>query len=210
MWAPLWQGLALGLSLSLITGPIFFTIVQTSLRFGWKSGALVGIGIAISDTLLILAAYFGLKQMEGWIAQPEVQLGMAAAGSLVLISIGIAMWMRLNPTTSPARFPMIWRQAGHLITGFLINTLNPFTVLFWITITGSIVFASKWSAGQSWVFYGTLLFIITGTDIVKAVVAQQLTRWLKPHYLRRVQQLVAAALICFGLLLVARTLWTLY
>ena len=47
------SGILLGLTLSILTGPILFTIIQTSIEEGFRAGITVASGIWISDLLFI-------------------------------------------------------------------------------------------------------------------------------------------------------------
>jgi len=45
------NGVIYGLVLAVLVGPVFFTLIQTSIERGFKSGVYVAIGISLSDAL---------------------------------------------------------------------------------------------------------------------------------------------------------------
>jgi threonine/homoserine/homoserine lactone efflux protein len=80
------KGIVSGLVLALMIGPVFFTIIQTSIERGFSNGVFVAIGVSISDAMYILISYFGLTQ---FLSKPEVRLYMAYGGGAVLLAFGI-------------------------------------------------------------------------------------------------------------------------
>ena len=58
----LFNGLKLGIVLALLIGPVFFTIIQTSIERGFINGVLVSLGVSLSDTMYVAICYFGLVQ----------------------------------------------------------------------------------------------------------------------------------------------------
>ena len=53
------EGLFFGLLLSVMIGPVFFTLLQTSLEQGFYRGLFVAIGASMSDLLIITGCFLG-------------------------------------------------------------------------------------------------------------------------------------------------------
>src|SRR5690606_41966392 len=80
------NGIVSGIALALLIGPVFFTLLQTSVERGFTSGLFVAIGVSLSDSLYIFVSYLGLVQF----LQSEVaRYYMAYGGGLVLFCFGI-------------------------------------------------------------------------------------------------------------------------
>ncbi len=58
MFEPIFSGFTFGLLLAVMLGPVFFTLLQTSLHEGFKAGVHLAIGVLISDATLIALCYF--------------------------------------------------------------------------------------------------------------------------------------------------------
>ena len=58
------DGLLLGLTLAILLGPIFVALTQTGIQRGVRAGLSVGTGIWISDILVIVTAYFFIKEID--------------------------------------------------------------------------------------------------------------------------------------------------
>ena len=50
---PLFSGIGFGLLLAIMLGPVFFTILQTSLHEGFKAGLFLAFGVLLSDAAVI-------------------------------------------------------------------------------------------------------------------------------------------------------------
>src|SRR5688572_25568860 len=80
------KGIIYGLLLSMLIGPVFFTIIQTSVERGFKCGVLVATGVAVSDALYIIVSYLGISQV---IADDTIKTYLANAGGAMLIGFGL-------------------------------------------------------------------------------------------------------------------------
>ena len=57
------NGVLSGIVLAFLIGPVFFTILQTSIERGFGSGALVAVGVSLSDAFYISLTYMGIYQL---------------------------------------------------------------------------------------------------------------------------------------------------
>ncbi len=201
------EGILLGLTLSLMVGPLFFAIIQAGLAGGFRAGVAMAIGVWTSDVLFALLTHFGTSALASFTALPNFRLWAGLTGALLLISFGIgSLLKRPLPAPSPViPFPTVnlWR---YILRGFLINTVNPFTVFFWIGI-GSGVIATRHSGGAAAIyFFGGMLCTLALTDLLKAWGAKSLRQWLTPRHLWWVQQIIGMLLIVFGIVLAGRSM----
>ena len=56
------NGIVSGVALALLIGPVFFTIIQTSIERGFWSGFFVATGVSLSDAFYIAICYLGVNQ----------------------------------------------------------------------------------------------------------------------------------------------------
>lgn len=200
------QGIYWGLFLAILVGPLLVALVQASLEQGTRAGIAVGTGIWISDLLCILAAYFGLQYIAEWIAWDGFEASVGSAGAVILLVTGVATL--LTP-------PVSFNQPNHLLKGakgygflwlkgFLINTVNPFTIIFWITVMTTVVLHNNYSPGQAFVFFSSLLGTIVFTDSLKIFLAKKIRHKLRPVHLLWVRRVAGTMLVIFGLVLAVR------
>ena len=122
---------------ALAPGPLSFAI----LLHGSKGGAWAGFSCAVGHMLvefpLVLALAFGLLAAAN---QPVIKSVIGIAGGLGLIVFGalqIRDTMSAHPTTNqPARRSTL--PASGLVLGAALTGLNPYFIIWWLTI-GSVL-----------------------------------------------------------------------
>src|SRR6185295_13522883 len=80
------NGIQLGVVLAFLIGPVFFSIIQTSVERGFWKGALVAMGVSISDIIYVVVCYFGLVH---FFQDPQFRTYMAYVGGGILILFGL-------------------------------------------------------------------------------------------------------------------------
>jgi threonine/homoserine/homoserine lactone efflux protein len=197
------KGVELGLLLAILVGPIFFTLLQTSLERGFSKGVLVAIGVSLSDILYVTICYFGLAQ---WMTNPTRQTYMALVGGLMLMGFGyhhLVIKTRSVPLDNPNPFNerSMYR---YVLKGFLINGMTPTVLLFWIATVSIATLDFGYSkAGEFVLFFGALLGTVLLTDILKAYLAGRLRQLVTERSMRIMNIILGSALILFG----GRLLW---
>jgi threonine/homoserine/homoserine lactone efflux protein len=202
------DGIKIGLALSMLVGPIFFALIQTGIEEGVKAGTAVGLGIWISDLLFIIAVSWGLTHIEPIADGSRFAFYVGLAGSLILTGFGL--WTLFNPPDLKhyARFKPI-RSSSYLVLwlkGFLINTMNPFTLLFWIGISSTVVFKSGMGGSQASFFFIGILGTIVATDLVKVLMAKKIRHVMRPIHFFWMRRISGMALLLFGVVLLVRVL----
>jgi threonine/homoserine/homoserine lactone efflux protein len=134
----IFNGLKLGIVLTFLVGPVFFTIIQTSVERGFWSGVVVSLGVSVSDILYVAICYFGVVQ---FINNPEFRLYLAYGGGAILILFGlyhlfVKSRRNLHPSLDIAIEKKIYR---YFAKGFILNGFSPMVLIFWI---GAISVAS--------------------------------------------------------------------
>jgi threonine/homoserine/homoserine lactone efflux protein len=206
------DGIKLGLILAMLVGPIFFTLVQVGVEEGLRAGSMVGLGIWVSDALFIAGAYFGISYLNHLVEGPQFALYLGFGGSLILASFGLATLL-----TAPriGQHPQ-WERAAFRASsywslwarGFLINTINPFTLFFWIGVATTMAANERFAGpADASLFFGSILVTIVATDLSKVLLAKRIRRLLRPLHLMWLRRISGAALIVFAIVLLLRVWW---
>lgn len=203
------EGVKIGLLLSILVGPLFFTLVQASLEYGLRGGLSAAAGIWISDFLFITFVWLALPYMEKLTGHSSFAHVAGIAGGLVLISYGTFMllrksndWQKGNASGSilPRQSLQLW------IKGFLVNTVNPFTFFFWLGWMGlSATHQSQSKAALAWLFSGIMLTIIC-FDTLKVLLAKRIRSRMQAHHFLWLSRVSGLALIVFGVGLMVRVM----
>lgn len=203
------QGIYAGLLLAILVGPLLVALIQASLEQGTKAGLAVGFGIWFSDLLFILSVYFGVRYVDQLVQWDGFEQILGAAGAIVLAVTGMATLLTPPPAlNNPDHLLKGIKGYSSLFTkGFLINTINPFTVIFWLTIMSGVVLTKDYDGWQSTLFFGGLLGTIVFTDSVKIVLAHKIRHKLTARHLWWVRRVSGFALLIFAMVLVVRVLF---
>jgi L-lysine exporter family protein LysE/ArgO len=149
-------GILLGLGAAIPIGPVNLEMVRRNLRFGTASGVALGLGACSADvTYLILLCLGTLSLLQ----YPEVLRVIGFVGSLVLAYFAIAAF-RAKTTDSPhtAVRHSLWK---HGMEGYLMTLINPFTILFWASVTSQITIAAS--------KHSNIIFVAGGGVIIGTV-----------------------------------------
>jgi threonine/homoserine/homoserine lactone efflux protein len=205
----LFGGIKVGLILSFMIGPIFFALVQTSVEEGFRAGAMVALGIWVSDASFVLAVYYGVSYLAEIVKAPSFSLILGIAGSILLACFGLATLLTIPKGLLTGVLPDYKRSSSYLslfIKGFLINTINPFTVFFWTSLMGTVVIKDGFDGQQALWFFGGVLGTIVTTDLLKVILAKKIRYSLRPVHLLWLRRISGGALIVFGVVLLFRVL----
>lgn len=215
----LFKGIQLGLVLCFLLGPIFVAIVQASIEEGFRAGAMVGLGIWISDLLFILAVYLGGTYVEEVTKWESFESTVGVLGGIILIAFGLGAFF-----AKPIKFDdSLLKEKKGLFTksvkvketpyfqlwlkGFIVNTLNPFTVIFWTGVMATVVIGGEMSDINAIYFFTGVLTTIIITDALKALLAKRIRQKMTSKHMTWVRKISGLALVTFGVVLMIRVLF---
>jgi threonine/homoserine/homoserine lactone efflux protein len=193
----LWEGISMGLVLSAMIGPVFFALVQNSLEHGFRYAAVLALGILLSDLIYVLITYFSVSIFAQY---PNFEIILGYAGGAVLIGFGISNMLKKNrnrPNTGGIPLPKTKKRTGFM-KGFGINGVNPFVLLFWISIAGLVNLKSEFRRIDIWLYYAGILLTVFCIDLLKAFIAKQLSGFVTPKLMAKLNIVVGLVLVFFG------------
>lgn len=193
----LWEGISMGLVLSAMIGPVFFALIQNSLEHGFRYAAILALGILLSDLIYVVVTYFSVSLFA---QNPYFEIILGFAGGTVLIGFGISTILKKNrsrPNTGGIPLPRSKKRTGFM-KGFGINGINPFVLLFWISIASLVNLKSEYRRMDIWLYYTGILMTVFSIDLLKAFVAKQLSGFVTPKLMSKLNILVGMVLIFFG------------
>jgi threonine/homoserine/homoserine lactone efflux protein len=192
------NGIISGIVLALLIGPVFFTIIQTSIERGFGSGALVAIGVSLSDAFYITLTYLGIYQIFD---NGDVRQFLAYFGGVVLLIFGIYYLFikskRLYQLdTQQLRINNPWKLIGK---GFIINGLSPMVLIFWLGTVGVATTKLGYSTPMKAVpFFAAIVSTVFVTDLIKAKLADKLRRLMTQKFIRNLNIVLGLVLLIFG------------
>jgi threonine/homoserine/homoserine lactone efflux protein len=197
------NGAILGLVLAILVGPIFFVLLDTSIQKGFFFGFLMAIGILISDTLYIIITYTGLAQL---INNDSFKNILGVGGGAIMIIAGITSMLKKKSNNNPTQQIKEVKKTDHyssIFKGFILNTMNPAVLIFWIGAVSYVTIDLKYSNLYALSFFlGTLTITFT-TDLGKSYVAQKISKIITPLFILWLNRIAGLALTLFGIKLIA-------
>jgi len=170
------EGIGFGLVLAVMVGPILITLIQSCLQGGRVAGFEVTAGIWLSDAIIMSLAYYGLVSLQSAVGGFSLESWLQYLGGAIFLMIGLFIALRKYKDFRTEAYQMKALDHGKFfVKGFLVNTLNPFTFIFWFTVAGSQVVARDLSERQAWIYLGTILGVIIITDSLKVL----LSHWIR-------------------------------
>jgi len=192
------NGIVYGIVLAFLIGPVFFTILQTSIERGFWSGVFVAIGVSLSDAVYILVSYLGLIQ---FIEADSFRHYLAYGGGCILLAFGIYyLFIKSKRLTNydPERIQTrSWFRL--LAKGFIINGLSPMVLFFWVaTVSLATTRMGYASSNDALIFFGSIVCTVFTTDIIKAKLADKLRILVTPRLIRVMNIVLGLVLVVFA------------
>ena len=200
----------IGILLSFTIGPVFFTVLETSISKGVKAAVFVNIGVVLSDVVFFVIAFFSTNSLlnsikentDSWYFLGGVLLVAYAGVSLIKI-----IQEKNNPEnkegaeieSSPNFFKMI-------VKGFLLNIINVVVLFYWVGII--LYFGPQLEMDESRIYFFFLVIIATyfTIDLGKIYLAQQLKKKLTDLVIKTIKILVNSFIVICGLFLIFKGL----
>ena len=183
-----------------------FSLIQTSLNNGFKSGAYFAMGIFTSDAFLIAFTYFGFASL---IQEPRAKMIMTLLGGVIMIIFGTYTFLKKNTTSAKSRTVNPTMKNSFLkyySKGFLFNIVNPGVWFFWLIPVG---IATGYDSTRLAVFFlGVMLLTIFSFDLLKAVIAYKLKDILTEKVIFAINKVIGIILIVFGVYLIVSLFYT--
>ncbi len=195
------KGLALGLVLALSVGPIIFTIIKQSLNHGHRGGFCFVAGVWLSDILLVILSNVFTVLVNELL---EYKKDIAYGGSAFLIGMGVyfIFFKKVHLSTDASGNPVPFRKrdiAKIFASGFLINTLNPGVIIFWLG--NATVLSLTHTLQERVVIFSVCLLLNMSADTFKVMMAGKLRSRLTLHNLSIINRVSGTILVGFGIAL---------
>jgi threonine/homoserine/homoserine lactone efflux protein len=195
------KGIGLGLLLSISVGPVLFSIIKQSLNNGHKGGIAFIAGVSASDIMLVLISNV-FTQLFAEINEYRKEIGIVGCIFLVTMGVYFVFFKKVKVNEEGKQLMIKFRKRDYIrmvISGFLMNTLSPACILFWIT--WSTAFISH-SINQRIVIFTTCLGVVLTLDIMKVMLAGKIRNRLTPHNIHILNRVNGVILMVFAAVLI--------
>ncbi|HYG17710.1 MAG TPA: LysE family transporter [Ohtaekwangia sp.] len=192
------NGIAYGILLAFLIGPVFFTIIQTSIERGFSNGIFVAVGVSVSDACYIAVSYLGLAQ---FMQTESFKRYLAYAGGIVLLGFGLYyLFVKSRKLAHYDYQGLPYRSPFRLIMkGFLINGLSPMVLLFWVATIGVATTRFGYTTHrEALIFFTAIVGTVFTTDVLKAKLADKLRLLMTTRFIRLMNIVLGIVLVIFA------------
>ncbi len=195
-------GISAGLISSFLTGPVFFSMIKTSIERGFKAGFSLAVGVIMSDIILISLVLFG-SQFFDYKSSFDKYVGII--GGLFLLIIGFFyLFSKVKIQYESDAFTKVSKR-GYLIKGFFMCILTPSTLMFWIIVSSIISVKLNNRFEEKLLCFVLALITQLSVDGFKCFYSSKLRYKIKENMLRRLNKVAGVIIIGFALWLVVKT-----
>lgn len=131
-------------------GPLFAANISYGLRDGVKSGIKMAIGHTIVEFPLVILLGIGVFSLEIF---PEFRVLISILGAITLFAFA---FMQIKTALQKKEDIISNPKQGPLVTGIVLSALNPFFIIWWLTIGFKLIS----DAMLIWAFTGILIVFV--------------------------------------------------
>ncbi len=202
MFEAILLGMGAGLISSFLTGPVFFSMIKTSIEKGFKAGFSLAVGVIISDVILIGIVLFGSQFLE---YQESFDKYVGLIGGAFLFAVGLYYLFATVAINYDSHTLQKVSKRGYLIKGFLMCILTPSTLMFWIIVSSIIsVKLNNRLDEKLFCFFIAMATQLT-IDGLKSYYSSKLRYRIKESALKTLNKVAGVIIILFALWLVFKT-----
>ena len=191
-----------GFILAFAIGPVFFTLIETSITKGIKAAIIFDLGSLFSDLVFIIIAFYGTNKLLDKLKDDPALL---VFGGMILIAFGSISYIRTSKSFIKIvreHYSVVTKKnhGGLFLKGFLLNFVNFGVLAGWIA---TIIIAQAVTTHKNGVlfFLATVMITLFITDLLKIILAKKLRSNLTPRFIIKTKKLVSILIIGFGVLL---------
>lgn len=190
----------LGFLLSFMIGPVFFVLLETSATKGFRAGVSLDIGVIFADIVFLFIAYFSSYQLlENLSNEP----GLFVFGGMILLVYGIVLFVK-KPKKKANVGESRGNYLGLFVKGFLLNFINIGVLAFWLGLIIVVGPSLNNSPNRMMIFFGTVILVYFGTDLLKILLAKQLKRYLTQERIVLIKKGLGIVLVICGIVLITK------
>ena len=203
-------GIICGILLSLIfsLGPAFFSLIQNSIHHGFRKAVSFAAGVSLSDCVIVMLMLTVLSNLSfDDFSAILHNVYVAIIGSVATAVFAILTWRsKVKTSSSPgSRLKFSAEHVTHrwqlLLSGFLLNGLNPLIWIYWLSIITFISAEMALSVTERYLFFIGMLAAVFGTDVLKCRLAAMLQHWFTARIMNNFNRVTGCVLMAFSLYL---------
>ena len=205
------KGILTGFILSIMIGPVFFLLLETSIRKGVRAAIAFDVGVLLSDLIYIIIALIFYSEVSK-ITSGEYSYIISIVGGIILMVFGLVTLLKKPKEDAKETDKQLNSTKKDLILlglkGFLLNIANPGVIFYWITVIalGADGKKNASDAIDESTYWYILIIMVTffSVDLLKIFGAKKLRPFITENVLVGLNRLIGLIIIGTGALLVIK------
>lgn len=196
MFEAILQGIGAGILFSFLTGPVFFSMIKTSIEKGFKAGFSLAIGVILSDIIFISLTIFS-SQFVDYKSEYFEYIGIV--GGLFLLGVGLYYLFNTVKVNYDIGEIAKVKKRGYVLKGFLMCLLSPTTLMFWVMVGGIISVQLHYNMAEKIVFFIIAMTTQLTVDGFKTYYAAKLRYRIKEKTIQNLNRIAGAVILIFAI-----------
>jgi threonine/homoserine/homoserine lactone efflux protein len=199
----IYQTIIMVILLTFSFGPAFFSLINTGIKYGHRSGSLLAIGVVFSDFLLcilvIILVHFGFVNL---LQDEKNQRFAGILAGIILIVFGAFYFKKPVKKSDESIDIKVPAPSVLLLKGFFLNLFNPAVWLLWLANVTSISKTLEFDMIKMIVYFSIVCGLVLLVELFKISLAERIKRFLTEKIMHTVNYGTGIGLIVFGVILI--------
>ena len=200
----IFKAIVTGFILSIMIGPVFFLLLETSIKKGIRAAIAFDLGVLISDCLYILIAYIFYSEVQS-LAEGSDQHFVKIIGGTLFIAYGVASFFKKSKGIKKDAQGNLVKEANDYkmlaLKGFLLNFVNPLVIFYWFSVMTLAEKAEGMNTTPLFTFLSVILITFFGIDLLKIFGAKKLRHLVTNAVMKGLNRLIGIVFVGFGIFL---------
>lgn len=199
----IYQTIIILILLTFSFGPAFFSLINTGIKHGYKSGSLLAVGVVFSDLFVCLVVIFMVHFGAVNFLQDEKNQRFAGIIAGIILIVFGAFYFKKPITKSEESIEI--RTPSRvilLLKGFFLNLFNPTVWFLWLGNVTAVGKTFTYSVLKMIIYFSIVLGLVLLAELFKVFLAAKIKKILTDKIMHTVNYITGAALVIFGVILI--------
>lgn len=198
-----------GFLLSIMIGPVFFVLLETSIKKGVRAALSFDAGVLLSDLIYIAIAYIFFSEVSVFTKGENEGLVKMFGGCMFLIYGVIYYFKKPKEQMQDESGNSIFNSRDYImlfIKGLVLNMANPMVIFYWFSVLAMGAKDSSYFSGSGYMLLYICVILITffSIDILKIFGAKRLRPFITSALLQSLNRITGGIFFIFGIFLLVR------
>lgn len=187
-----------------MVGPVFFILLETSIRKGARAALSFDLGVLFSDLIYIFIAYIFYSEVADLTDGKNNDIAKVIGGCMFIIYGFITFFKKVKHPPLDEEGNVIQNLKDYFflfLKGFLLNFANPLVIFYWFSVMTLASKNTKMPNGETEPLFFLMIIMITFLciDILKILGAKKLRPLATDKALKSLNHFIGIVFLVFGI-----------